>query len=159
MSIHVLHPTPKPETTPIMTVRSNAFWPEIQPSELRLSMNIGDTVNDTQLLHAVIEAVALSNHLLKAWRTGWQAQGIEHVDQIDPDNCINQQTVLSLRYQRAVACFAKATTLEKYLDYDSSPKAEAKNQAKAQQVDLYWRDGHAAISDLLGLSRIQSELI
>ncbi len=159
MSVQVLHPTQKPEATTVATVRSNAFWPEIQPSDLRLSMNIGDTVNDTQLLHAVIEAVALSNQLLKAWRQNWQAQGIQHLDHVDPDNTINDQTILSLRYQRAVAYFAKAITLEKYLDYDSSPKAEAKNQAKALQIDLFWRDGHAAISDLLGLTRIQSELI
>lgn len=145
------------ETIPLIT--SNPFWPSVNPAQIRLDMNIGKDTTTAQFKHDVIEAVALVNQLLRDWRNSQQINGIEHISNVDPENSINGLTVYEIRYIRAVSCFSKAATIQRYIDYDSTAKAEGKAEPKEAMVWAYFKDGHAAISDILGHARIQSDLV
>lgn len=155
----VLIPTQPVEAEAEPAIRSNPFWPTIEPSKLRKAMRIDDTVKPPQLYHAATEAIGLVNQLLKDWRLRQQAAGVTRLDELMDDDAIDGKCLQSHRYLKAVYAFTKANTMEKYLDFDSTAQADTKAEAKAEQADRFKRDGHAAISDLLQKPRIQSDLV
>lgn len=155
----VLIPTTPERQEPEQEIRSNPFWPIIEPQDLRESMRIDNTVTTAQLYHAAIEAVTHVNHLLKKWREEKQNSGIISTQDLIDDDAINGLSMQTQRYIHAVYSFTKAQIINKYLDFDSTAQAETKAHAKVEQAGKYQRDGHAAIADILRKTRVNSRLV
>lgn len=155
MSFAIPAPTPTQEEALIV---SGAFWPDIDPAQIRDEQRIDGTVTAPRLRAAVIEAIAATNAELRTWRIGQQDLGIAKLTDVQAEE-IDDISVLVHRYRRAVGCHAKALLLERMRDYDTTGRGDRKADALADPIDDHWRDYRRAISDITGAGRCTVELI
>lgn len=151
-------PAPTPETVEADIV-SSAFWPAINPAEIREAQRIDNTVTPGRLKATLIEAIATTNDSLAGWRTTQQVlNGYATLADI-PAEEIAEQSILIHRYRRAVGCLAKALLLERYRDFDSTGKGDKKAEGLTDPIDDHRRDHLHALADITGRSRCTVELI
>lgn len=148
-------PTPTAEETPIV---SSAFWPEIDPGNIRAAHRIDNTVTPERLRHALIEAIASTNAALLVFRQSMQALGAATLADVEAET-IDDQSILVLRYQRAVGSLAKALLLERLRDFDTTGKGERRAETAPDTIDDCRRDHLHAIADIAGKQRTTIELI
>ena len=151
----VTAPTPEPPEAPIL---SSAFWPAVDPAAMREAQRIDNTITPTRLRGALIEAIALTNNALRAWREGQQAAGFTKLADV-PADAIDEVSILVHRYLRAVGSHAKALLLERLKDFDATGKGDRKADALADPIDDCRRDHLNAIADIVGAARTTVELI
>lgn len=136
---------------------SNAWWPQIDPVEIREQQRIDNTVPPGRLRGALIEAIATTNQALLDWRFANHAEQVSlaaiGAEQID------STSILVHRYRRAVGCLAKALLLERLRDFDATGKGDRKSEALTDPIDDCRRDHLNAIADIVGAPRITVELI
>jgi len=151
-------PAPTPETVEA-AIASSAFWPSINPADIREEQRIDNTVTPVRLKATLIEAIAATNNALAGWRTTQQVLG-GHAALADvPAEQIAEQSILVHRYRRAVGCLAKALLLERYRDFDSTGKGDKKAEGLTDPIDDHRRDHLHALADITGRSRCTVELI
>jgi hypothetical protein len=148
-------PTPAAAETPI---KSSEFWPDIDPAKVRDDQRIDNTVTPPRLRHALVEAIATTNHALLKWRSAQQAGGFAKLDDV-PADTVDDVSVLTQRYQRAVGCLAKALLLERYRDIDTTAKGDKKADTLTDPIDDLRRDHQNALADITGRTRSTVELI
>ena len=146
--------TPAAET-PIV---SSPFWPEVDPVEIRDAQRIDTTVTPERLRMALVEAIATTNHALRAWREAQVSLGYAALNTVPADE-IGATSILIHRYQRAVGCLAKALLLERLRDFDATGKGDRKADALIDPIDDCRRDHLHAIADITGTGRTVVELI
>lgn len=151
----VTAPTAPSSETPII---SAAFWPEIDPTEIREAQRIDGTVTPVRLRMALIEAIAEANHALRTFREEQRTAGINALADIEAEK-IDGTSILIHRYQRAVGSLAKALLLERIRDYDATGKGDRRADALNDPIDDCRRDHLNALADILGRPRITIELI
>lgn len=139
-------------------IASSAFWPEVDPVAVREAMRIDGTVTPERLRAALVEAIGSVNAELAAWRLQRNAEGIDTLADIDTEE-VDGESILVHRYQRAVACTAKALLLERYRDFDSTSVGDKRADALENPIDDIRRDARWAITDILGIGRTTVELI
>lgn len=155
MSFVVTAPT-TPELEP--AIENGPFWPAIDPAKVRASLYIDGTVNVTRLQDVLLEAMASVNGELDAWRLIQEAAGYATLADV-PSKDIGAETVILMRYRRAVGCFAKAMLIERYRDYDTTAAGNKKADQLESPIDDLRRDARWAISDILNIGRTTVELI
>lgn len=141
-----------------MTIANSDFWPDMDAAEMRLSVRLDGQVTDDRLLHACREGMARVNSELAEWRELQQAAGYDTLDGM-PAARIGDESVLILRYKRAVWFTAKALLLEGYRDIDTSRDGEKHAEALSTQIDSAWRDSQWALRDIMGLPRGMAEIV
>lgn len=146
-----------PEVEPRIT--SSAFWPAIDPVQIRAAMRIDNTITAERLRNELIEAIASVNTELASYRILKTTAGISKLADVDPDNIIDDEPVLVHRYRRAVGCGVKANLIERYRDYDTTARGDKKADTLTDPIDDLRRDMRHAISDILGIGRTTVELI
>lgn len=147
-------PAPQAETE----IVSSAFWPRIDPAQIREAQRIDSTITAERLRGALIEAIAGVNVELSAWRALRQAEGINSLAEVVADE-IDEESIHVHRYRRAVGCIAKANLLERYRDIDTTARGDRKADAMESPIDDLRRDARWAIADILGTGRSVVELI
>lgn len=150
-------PSPTPEIAEPAIV-SGPFWPNIEPSQIRLMQRIDNTITPIRLRHTLIEAISTTNGALREWRQVQIDQGITKLVDI-PAEQIDSVSILAHRYIRAIGCLTKALLLERYRDFDSTGKGDKKAEVLADPIDDLRRDHHHALADITGKSRSTVELI
>lgn len=155
MSFIVTAPTPEAEEAKIV---SGPFWPDIEPAKIREAQRIDNTVPPPRLRSILIEAIASTNYELRTWREARQAEGKAKLADV-PSEKVDDVSILVHRYLRAVGCLAKALLLERYRDFDSTAAGDKKADALDDPIDDHRRDYRHAISDILGVTRTNVELI
>lgn len=150
-------PTPTPEVEEAAIV-SGPFWPDIEPSKIRQMQRIDNTVTPIRLRHTLIEAISTTNGALRDWRQGKIDQGITKLVDIDAE-VIDDLSILTHRYIRAVGCLTKALLLERYRDFDSTGKGDKKAEVLTDPIDDLRRDYLHALADITGKPRSTVELI
>lgn len=151
-------PAPTPEAVET-AIASSAFWPEIDPAQIRADQRIDNTVTPPRLRGALIEAIAATNDSLAGWRTTQQVlNGYATLDDV-PAEAIDGVSILVHRYRRAVGCLTKALLLERLRDFDATGKGDKKTEGLADPIDDHRRDHHHAVADITGRSRTTVELI
>lgn len=148
-------PTPAAEPP----IESHAFWPAIDPVQMRDEQRIDNTVTPPRLRAALIEAIAAANGELRAWRIERESEGKVTLATVDPDDTIDDEPVLVHRYRRAVGSLAKALLLERHRDFDATGKGDRQADALDDPISDCHRDYRHAISGILGIGRITVELI
>ncbi|THD52600.1 head completion/stabilization protein [Enterobacteriaceae bacterium ML5] len=152
-------PAQTPEDVPDnITIRNGAFWPDISTGALRLAVKLDGQITASRVKHAAIEAITMTNDMLRDWRLTQEAAGVAALADI-PEDEIDGVSVLVNRYQRAVYAFTKALLLEGYRDIDTTRDGEKHAEALSTQIDTVWRDGNWAVRDILGLPRDLAELV
>lgn len=153
----MITPTSPPPTKE-RRISSSVFWPDIDPTAIRLHQRIDNTVTPARLRSALIESIASVNNALRAWRQSYEVIGLKSLEEI-PAEEIDGTSILVHRYQRAVGCLAKAMLLERLRDFDATGKGERKAEFIADPIDDCRRDHLAALADLVGRPRLTVELI
>jgi hypothetical protein len=139
-------------------ISSSRFWPDIEPTAIRLQQRIDNTIPPERLRTALIESIASVNNALLQWRQTHEASGVESLEEIQAEE-IDGTSIHVHRYQRAVGCLAKALLLERLRDFDATGKGERKAEFLTDPIDDCRRDHLAAIADIVGRNRITVELI
>ena len=148
-------PAADPEEAPIV---SGPFWPDVAPAVIRAAQRIDNTVTPERLRMALIEAIACTNHALRAWRQTQADLGRTKLSAVPADE-IDGKSLLEHRYLRAVGCLAKALLLERLRDFDATGKGDKKADALTDPIDDYRRDHLHALADILSAPRTVVELI
>lgn len=139
-------------------ITSDAFWPEIDPVEIREAQRIDGTVPPKRLRMAIIEAIASTNNALRQWREDQLAAGITTLAAVSAEE-IDGTSIHVYRYLRAVGCLAKALLLERHRDIDTTGKGDKKADAVTDPIDDCRRDHLNALADITARPRITVELI
>ncbi|MDK1707018.1 head completion/stabilization protein [Serratia marcescens] len=139
-------------------VTNSAFWPDIDTTDMRGSVRLDGQVTEERLLNETREAMARVNRELRDWQFIQQAAGYTALSEI-PAEVIDGQSVLVMRYCRAVYCTAKALLLEGYRDIDTTRDGEKHAEALSTQIESAWRDSQWALRDIMGLSRALAEIV
>ncbi|KAA5952047.1 MULTISPECIES: head completion/stabilization protein [unclassified Pantoea] len=141
-----------------MKIANSDFWPDMDAAEMRLAVRLDGQVTDNRLLHACREGMARVNSELAEWRAVQQAAGYDDLAGMPADR-IGGESVLILRYKRAVWFTAKALLLEGYRDIDTTRDGEKHAEALTTQIDGVWRDSQWALRDIMGLPRGLAEIV
>lgn len=154
---NLIIPAPTPPTEePAIT--SSAFWPSIEPAQIREDQRIDNTATAPRLKAALIEAIATTNSALRTWRETQQASAYATLAAV-PSEEIDGESILIHRYRRAVGCLAKALLLERYRDFDATGKGDKKAENIQDPIDDHRRDHLHALADITGRGRSTVELI
>ncbi|XXQ53587.1 head completion/stabilization protein [Xenophilus aerolatus] len=153
--------TPPTDPAPLGKVSAGEWWPDIDLAALRDAMRLDGTITPARLLHATQEAVASTIAALGDWaQARQQVDGRAKLEDV-PAPQIDNESILVQRFRRAVYCHAKANLIERYSDYDTTGRERRKDQddARADQAEQHRRDATWAIRDILGVPRLNVELI
>lgn len=152
--------TPPNEPAPLGTVTAGDWWAVIDLAALRDAMRLDATVTPQRLLPAVQEALATTIGLLSAWAAKHQNEGRTSLAEV-PALQVDGESVHVQRFRRAVYCHAKANLLERYSDIDTTGRERRKDQddARDDQAEQHRRDATWAVRDILGVTRLNVELI
>ncbi|QKV52653.1 head completion/stabilization protein [Comamonas antarctica] len=154
----IVRTSPPEDPAPLGTLSAGGFWPEIDLAKLRADVAIDGVVTAARLEHAATDALANVLDELGPWAMAQQATGYATLASV-PADAINGVSVQVRRFERAVYAYAKANITERYADADATGRAERGDAGRRLSADDYRRDGLHALRDILGVSRMTSELI
>lgn len=139
-------------------IQAGNFWPAIDPVEARAAMRLDGTVTDIRLRHALIEAIASVADELADWRRAQQAKGWHQLQAIEAET-VDGESVLVLRWRRAIHASAGADLAERYRSFDSSGSGKARADELDLTADSLRAMARLAIRSLLGRPAITVALI
>lgn len=145
-------------SAPVNAIRSDTFWPEVSPDDIRAQMRMDGAIAADRLRACVISAVSVVNDELDSWRAAQEAAGYVALKDV-PARAIDQTSRLVLLYRRAIACCATAEVVERYRSYDATDSANQRADDLTPSIDELRRDQRWAIRDFLGVPRVTVELI
>ena len=130
----------------------DTFFPVIDLNHMRQAMRIDNTITSVRLYEMALEAVIHVNRQLALTKQRALMAGQQTLVQAD-------SKLPEIRYRHAVYNYTKANLSEIYADYDATGKTASRFESKQQSADDYRREAHAAIADILGIHRVDAELI
>ncbi|NWN46900.1 head completion/stabilization protein [Pseudomonas sp. MAFF 301514] len=139
-------------------INTDPFWPSIDLEQLRATLRIDNSVTPARLETAVIAAAINLNRELKLWKAKQQAAGYTTLAGV-PDDKINEVSVQTHLYRRAIEAGTGAEVCERYCDYSATNTGSDKAEKTTPTIDDYRRDLRWAVRDFLGISRTTVELI
>jgi hypothetical protein len=145
-------------TTEPVIITNAAFFPDLNLQELRDSMRLDGTVTDERAQHALEAGMFDANRSLADYMKSQKDLGFDSLENVPDADWQPSGTNVRL-YLRAVWCLAKANLIERYRDYDSTGKGEARAEAMDLTGDDLRRDAAWALSDIRGANRTTVELI
>lgn len=154
--IIVTDPPSKPPITGVLDAGS--FWPHIDLAKLRDSVDVDGSVTAARLTHAAANALASVIKDLSNWAAAQAAAGFDALSSV-PAIAINGTSVNVLCFERAVYAYAKADLIERYAGADATGRTEPGDERRELQASDYRADALRAVRDILGVARMESELI
>jgi len=145
---------PKEETA----VVNDGFFPDIDPASVRDAARIPTSITPARLRAAILAAIMTVEIDLRAFAADSIAAGHATLAAV-PAPQLDGQSVQSVRYQRAIALYAKAELIERHLDFDTTAAGGAEGNDAATAIGSLRRDAMHAVRDMLGVTRTTVELI
>lgn len=143
---------------PTGTLQAGPFWPAIELAPLTAALVVDGTVTQGRLEHAAVDALATTVQQLQAWADKQQAAG--HATLADvPAQTINSESVLVLRFRRAVYSYTQASLLQRYASTSATGRSDAAAELRDEQAGQHARDAIWAVRDITGSGRMAVELI
>lgn len=139
-------------------ITNSDFYPDINLTTCRETMRLDGTVTEARLKNALINAMSQVNQDLYYWRQEQIKKGYLTLADV-PAETIAGDSILIHHYERAVFCFTRANTVERYIDYDSTGKPGKDADTQIDLAEDLRRDGRYAVRDILGHSHVTVELI
>ncbi|MCI3205821.1 MULTISPECIES: head completion/stabilization protein [Pandoraea] len=153
-----------PTTDAGETVKNDGFFPDIDITTMRDTQRLDGTVTEPRLKAEVIEAMLYVNGALSNWRSQRVAEGFETLADVKtvggravPE--VAGTTAFVIRYTRAVFCWAHASLIERYRNFDATATARKEDDVTRPGADELRRDANWAINDITGATRSTVELI
>jgi len=145
-------------TAPEAPIQNDGWFPDVDPQQLRKERRIRDSVTPERLRNAIIGAIITVGNQLADWQAGKIAVAPLALDDV-PSTKIDGISRLVLLYHRAIGAYAKAELVEAYRDVDTTTAGQRQAEELEPSIVELRRDALHAIRDILGRSRVRSELI
>lgn len=161
MSFVALPPSPSnPDApaTPAAPIANDGFFPDIDLQMIRAIGRVTMAVDNERLRASTIAAMIAVERDLSAWAVKQRAMGHASLTEV-PAPLIDGKSRLVHLYTRAVALFAKAELIERLRDYDTTAAGGKGVDELDGATDQLRRDATYAVRDILGVLRINVELI
>lgn len=159
MSFVALPPSPQAATTaPATPITNDGFFPDVDLQVIRAIARVTMVVDNERLRASVIAAMITVERDLSPWAAKQKAAGWASLADV-PAQSIDGKSRLIHLYTRAVAMFAKAELIERLRDYDTTAAGGKAVDELDGTADALRRDGAYAVRDMLGVLRINVELI
>jgi hypothetical protein len=139
-------------------ITNDGFFPDIDPAEVREAARIPSSITPARLRAAILGAIMAVESDLRAFAATAMASG--HTTLADvPATQLNGQSVQLLRYNRAVALYAKAELIERHRDFDTTGAGGNQADELTPSIGDLRRDALHAVRDILGKSRTTIDLL
>jgi len=145
---------PEPE----QPVVNDGFFPNIEPGVVREAARIPSNITPARLRAAILGAIMTVEIDLRAYAAAQIAAGHTTLAAV-PAPQLDGKSVQLIRYQRAVALYAKAELIERHRDYDTTAAGGAQADELTPSIGELRRDAQHAVRDMLGRSRTVVDLI
>ncbi|MDG2513195.1 head completion/stabilization protein [Sphingobium yanoikuyae] len=133
-------------------VTNDGFFPDIDPAAVRDAARITGSITPARLRAAILSAIMTVEIDLRAFAASSIAAGHATLADI-PAPQLDGQSVQLLRYQRAVALYAKAELIARHPDFDTTGAGDNRADEITPTIGELRRDAMHAIRDMLGVSR------
>lgn len=143
-----INPPPVDETDVI----NDGFFPDIDPTAVREAARITDSVTPARLRAAILDAIMTVEIDLRAFAAASIAAGHSSLTAV-PATQLDGRSVQLLRYNRAVALYAKAELIERHRDFDTTMAGGNQADELTPSIGELRRDAMHAIRDILGVGR------
>lgn len=140
------------------TVVNDGFFPDVEPAAVRDAARIPTSVTPARLRAAILGAIMSAEIDLRAFAVASIAAGHDTLAEV-PAPQIDGKSVQMLRYERAIALFTKAETIDRHRDFDTTAAGGSQSDELEQSVADLRRDARHAIRDMLGRTRTIVDLI
>lgn len=125
---------------------------------MREKHRIDSTITAERLREALIEAIATVNGELTSWRLLREVEGHTTLAAV-PAEQIDDVSINVHRYIRAIGCYAKASLMERYRDFDATNEGNKRADELQPSIGDLHRDYRWAITDIIGVQRTTIALI
>lgn len=139
---------PAPETV----VVNDGFFPDVDPASVRDVARIPTSITPARLRAAILGGIMSAEIDLRQFAANCRAAGYAKLADVPADQ-LDGQSVQLIRYQRAVALFAKAELIERHRDFDTTSAGGNQADELTPSIDELRRDAIHAIRDMLGQLR------
>lgn len=139
-------------TAPEAVVVNDGFFPDVDPASVRDVARIPTSMTPARLRAAILGGIMSAEIDLRQFAADCRADGYSTLADV-PAQQLDGQSVQVIRYQRAVALFAKAELIERHRDFDTTSAGGNQADELSPSIDELRRDAIHAIRDMLGVSR------
>jgi hypothetical protein len=155
-----LPPKTAPQEPPASeaTIVNDGFFPDIEPAAVREAARVPTNITAPRLRAAILGAIMTAEIDLRAFAAASIAAGYTTLATV-PAPQLDGESVLGIRYQRAIALYAKAELIERHRDFDMTGAGNAQADDLTPSIGELRRDALHAIRDMLGKSRTTVDLI
>lgn len=147
-----------PPARPVAAISNISFFPDIDLAEARDAMRLDGTASDARLRVALVEAIALVNRDLRAWRQQRIVAGTTRLADVEAEQ-IDGVSELVHHYKQAVFSLATASLQERYRSFDTTWEGHTRAGHLEMPIDDLRRDARCAIRNILGIEHTTVELI
>lgn len=145
---------PVPETTVI----NDGFFPEIEPAQVRDAARITGSVTGPRLRAAILGAIMAIEIDMRAYAAAQIAAGHATLAAV-PAPQLDGRSVQLIRYERAVALYAKAELIARMPDFDTTGAGDNRADETTPTIGELRRDAMHTVRDMLGKTRTTVDLI
>ena len=139
-------------------VINDGFFPDVDPAAVREDARIPTSITPARLRAAILGATMTVGNDLAAYAAARKAGGYATLASV-PAEQLDGQSVQLIRYQRAVALYAKAELVERHRDFDTTAAGNAQGEDLTASIGDLRRDAMHAVRDILGKPRTTVDLI
>ena len=137
----------------------DGWWPDIDCTQMRDALRIGEAVTHARLIAALENAVITVADDLAAWRAAQEQAGIAKLADIQPSQTVNGKTRLVVLFTNAVRYAAAAELADHTTDMSATATDQTRAEAKRATACDYDRRRLEAVRTILGTTRVAVELI
>lgn len=150
--------TALPDAEPEAPIVNDGFFPNIDPAAVREAARIPTSITPARLRAAILGAIMTVEIDLRAFAARALADGYATLAAL-PAPLLDGQSVQLIRYNRAVALYAKAELIERHRDFDTTSAGGNQADELTPTIGELRRDALHAVRDILGKSRTTIDLI
>jgi hypothetical protein len=157
--VHRVSVVPAGDPPAESAIANDGFFPDVvDPAALRRANKIGTDIDRARLQDAVLAAMMQLATELAPLKARAIAAGASKLEDMQADR-FGGESRLVLLYRRALGFSVRAELIEGNRDVDMTARAELREEALTPTVTQLRQDARYAIRDMLGVPRIQVELI
>lgn len=147
--------TPSP---PQGIIQNQPFWPEMDLQVFSVNYRVpNDLAVETTREH-LIQAMTDINLRLSEFSFEYSSQGYMNLEEV-PAETVDQESILTILYRRAVSCRAKASICRDYPTIDRREPAENQAKSAPETEAVYLRFADEAVRQMMNKSDITVDLI
>lgn len=160
MSFVALPPSAEVEQPPESEapIVNDGFFPNVDPAAVREAARIPSSVTPARLRAAILGAIMSVEIDLRTFAASSIEAGHATLAAI-PAPALDGTSVQLIRYNRAVALYAKAELIERHRDFDTTSAGGNQADELAPTIGELRRDALHAVRDILGKPRTTIDLI